>query len=380
MEVGKMQKRVFFENLDALRFFCFLSVFFFHSFHTEFDHIRSSSTYHLIKSEIFGNGNIGVNFFFVLSGFLITYLLIEEKKLLGQINLKKFWIRRILRIWPLFYACVLFGFFGFPLIKEAFGEMSTETASIIYYLTFLNNFDFISNGVPDASILSVLWSIAIEEQFYLVWPILLYFVPQKYYWLVPCLVLLVSIAFRAYYDSYIMHEMHTLSCIGDMAIGAIGAWLVIRFQTFKGFIKRLKKYQLLIIYLLFFSVFLLRDDILQKMYVLRVIERPLIAIVILVIILEQNYCANSIFKLSRFKIISRLGRISYGLYCLHFIGILAATTITKKLFINTELWQVLFLDTALALSITIFIAAISYKFYEKPFLTFKRKFTHIVRE
>jgi len=92
------KKKIYFENLDGLRFLCFLSVFFFHSFHTEFDYIRNDSLYIFFKKDVFGNGSLGVNFFFVLSGFLITFLLIEEKALNGQINLKNFWIRRILRI------------------------------------------------------------------------------------------------------------------------------------------------------------------------------------------------------------------------------------------------------------------------------------------
>ena len=85
-----MKKRIYFENLDGLRFLCFLAVFFFHSFHTEYAYIRDSNTYHFVKRNIFGNGSLGVNFFFVLSGFLIIFLLIEEKKLNGQMNLKNF--------------------------------------------------------------------------------------------------------------------------------------------------------------------------------------------------------------------------------------------------------------------------------------------------
>ncbi|MBK9047983.1 MAG: acyltransferase [Bacteroidetes bacterium] len=113
-----MSKKVYFENLDGLRFLCFLSVFFFHSFHTEYDFIKDNPVCTFIKKDLFGNGNLGVNFFFVLSGFLITFLLIEEKKLNRQIDLRNFWIRRILRIWPLFYFCVFFGFVMFPMIKE----------------------------------------------------------------------------------------------------------------------------------------------------------------------------------------------------------------------------------------------------------------------
>src|SRR6478672_8841464 len=121
------QKRVFFENLDGLRFFCVLSVFLFHSFYSENKQITDHTLYHFVKSDLFGNGNLGVNFFFVLSGFLITFLLIEEKKLKGNINLPYFWIRRILRIWPLFFFCVFFGFVIMPWLKGLFGQQSTET-------------------------------------------------------------------------------------------------------------------------------------------------------------------------------------------------------------------------------------------------------------
>lgn len=64
------------------------------------------------------------------------------------------------------------------------GQTPNETAHIFYYLTFLNNFDFIKNGLPDSSNLGVLWSIAIEEQFYFIWPIILSFIPIKKMWIV----------------------------------------------------------------------------------------------------------------------------------------------------------------------------------------------------
>src|SRR5690242_14797776 len=145
------KKKLYLENLDGLRFLCFLCVFFYHSFGAQFDYIKQFPAYGFIRWGIFRNGNLGVNFFFVLSGFLITYLLLKEKKLNGQIDLKKFWIRRILRIWPLFYFCVLFGFYCFPALK-LLNQQPSESASIGYYLTFTNNFDYISKGKPDSNI------------------------------------------------------------------------------------------------------------------------------------------------------------------------------------------------------------------------------------
>src|SRR5689334_17080134 len=106
-----IRPRVYFENLDALRYLCFLSVFMFHSMHTTEVQVISNPIYQFIKFRIFGNGNLAVNCFFVLSGFLITYLLLEERNFFGKISISKFWLRRVLRIWPLFFVCVFAGFY-----------------------------------------------------------------------------------------------------------------------------------------------------------------------------------------------------------------------------------------------------------------------------
>ena len=127
--------KVYFPNLDGLRFFCFLSVFFFHSFATDYESVKQSSLY-AFQDSLFANGNLGVNFFFVLSGFLITYLLFAEKSRFQKVNIPNFYVRRILRIWPLFYCCVFFGFVIFPYLKQLFGDTPNETANPICYLFF----------------------------------------------------------------------------------------------------------------------------------------------------------------------------------------------------------------------------------------------------
>lgn len=371
-----MKKKIFFENLDGLRFLCFLSVFLFHSFYTDSPEIKSSDAYLILKNRIFGNGNLGVNFFFVLSGFLITYLLIEEKKKIGRIDVPKFWFRRILRIWPLYFFCVFFGFFIFPQLKAYFGQTPSETANIFYYITFLNNFDIISSGLPDSSVLGVLWSIAIEEQFYFVLPLILYFFPTRWYGVIFTLLIVSSFVFRAIYDSYLNHEMHTLSCTGDLIIGAMGAWLIQEKEGAKLIIENLKRSQIVVMYLAFIVILLFRKEILLSNYSVRIFERGIIAVIMLFIILEQNYARESFFKLSRFKFISKLGTISYGLYCLHFVGILITLTISKKLGFSNESWTVIFLETILSLVITIAISSFSYKYYEGYFLKLKDKFSN----
>ncbi len=373
---GQNEEVFYLENLDGLRFFSFLLVFLYHSFYTEYDYIQKSSLYLFVKKFLVANGNVGVNIFFVISGFLITLLLIKEKSSKGTINLKNFWIRRILRIWPLYYFCVLFGFVVFPLLKIFMGQIPNETAHIGYYLVFLNNFDFINNGLPDASILGVLWSVAIEEQFYLVWPILLCYLPKNKYWLVFIVTIFCSLLFRfIYIDDFIRLEHHTFSCMGDLAVGAMGAWLVSEKQKFKYFIENLRRWQIVVIYALLLFYLLYRKEIMMSGDIVRLFERLFLAVISLFIILEQCYSRNSLFKIGKLKLISRLGIITYGLYCLHFIGILITINFTSLLGLNTELWQVIFFEMPVSLLISIILAKISFKIYETPFLRIKKRFS-----
>ncbi|MEO6638750.1 MAG: acyltransferase, partial [Ginsengibacter sp.] len=117
----RRKEKIFFPNLDGLRFFSFFIVYLFHIWILMVDRYALTGTNAGMVKFLFQNGEIGVNFFFVLSGFLITYLLIQEKKLTGKIHVGNFYVRRILRIWPLFYVCILFGLVLYPLLKKIIG-------------------------------------------------------------------------------------------------------------------------------------------------------------------------------------------------------------------------------------------------------------------
>ena len=286
-------------------------------------------------------------------------------------------MRRVLRIWPLFYGCVAFGFLVFPLLKSLFGEVPNETANPLLYLFFLNNFDLLWNGLPDASILGVLWSIAIEEQFYLVWPLILALLPIRKYWVAFLIIILVSWGFRWFNPSYNMHELHTLSCIGDMAIGALGAWLIATSSRFRRRVEEAAKWHVVILYMAVGLVFFFRSELLLRSPVIAVFERSIIALLFLGVIFDQTYVRKRLFQLGRSALLTNLGKISYGLYCLHFVGILVVTTLTKKAALNTAVWQVLVLESFGSLLVTIVLAKLSFRLLERPFLKLKDRFSAI---
>jgi peptidoglycan/LPS O-acetylase OafA/YrhL len=284
-------------------------------------------------------------------------------------------MRRILRIWPLYFACVFYGFVIFPYTKTFAGTVPSETADPWYYIGFISNFDYIQKGMPDASGLGVLWSVAIEEQFYLAWPVILSFFPLKKFWIPLVIILTGSLVFRALNDVPILHEMHTLSCIGDMALGGLGAWLILESVSFRNRIADLPRWVILFIYLAFAFIFFFRDEFLLSSYWLRVFERLILSAVILLIILEQCFAKLSFYKMGKFRVATRLGLVTYGLYCIHFIVISLIVGLTKKLGFNSQVWQVVFLETMLSLLVTIGISLLSYRFFEAPFLRLKEKFS-----
>lgn len=117
------------------------------------------------------SGWVGVYIFFVLSGFLITTLLLREQDRTGRISLSNFYLRRVFRILPP-YLVILGGIIAFVLLRGEFEERGFPRA-LKYYLTFLNEFFPSTSDHSADNFFSGSWTLGIEEKFYLVWPFLL---------------------------------------------------------------------------------------------------------------------------------------------------------------------------------------------------------------
>lgn len=153
-----------FGSLDGLRFICITAVIWHHS--TWARDLGGEIT-------LLTRGALGVDFFFVLSGFLITTLLLREEQQHGFFDLRHFYWRRLLRIVPVYFFVV-----AVNTVLAVVIQGQTDVLSLLpYYLLFLSN--FLTEHIPN---LSITWSLAVEEQYYLIWPLLLLMLPRRWIW------------------------------------------------------------------------------------------------------------------------------------------------------------------------------------------------------
>lgn len=364
-------------NLDALRFFAFFAVFMSHINLTNFEGAYIPPVVKWFR-EVFQNGVLGVNFFFVLSAFLITSLLLHEKKTFGKINWRNYFIRRSLRIWPLYFLLLLIFFAVVPPLLHLYGKTYSESAHSLYYIFFAGNFHQIYLGDPYSPVLAVLWSLGIEEQFYIGWIFLFSFLRNKI-WTGFLLVVISSIIFRAYLfntnpdDLGKQLYLNTLSVFSDFGIGALLAYAVQQNFSFIQKLKSIPKSLIAFVYVIFILLMIFYIPLFSSTIVYT-LERVILGLFFCFIIFEQSFCINSLFKVGNSKILSSLGKISYGLYVFHPLMIILAKDLLQQWNMLLQPLGYFVLLPLISLPLTILISYLSYEFFEKRFLKLKKKF------
>lgn len=311
-------------GLNSLRLFAFISVFIFHT------------------TPYFKYGYLGVDFFFVLSSFLITYLFYKEISLKKEFSKYKFLLRRIIRIFPLYYLILIISFYIIPIIDPTVNLPIKRK----FYWFFLSNYE--TSDCIYA--LKFLWSIAVEEQFYLLFLCTSFLLKKR-------ILLLITLLTLCYFTFMILALKYnlptysnTIKHFPNFTAGIIGGYIF--------FYK--KKYIPFTIFL--FPVLIILNLVIQD----KIIFQINTSIIFLYSILIVSQYGNKLKRFYLFNLTEKLGSYSYGLYV--FSGFII--TITNSLFPFVKTIYMLIIQMSLLLLLSI----LSYHLYEKQFLKLKKFF------
>ena len=368
----KESTKIYFNNLDATRFISFIFIFLSHVFYTKNLETAQLQEYQFID-HFFKTGRLGLDYFFVLSSFLITWIIFEEYQQTKGFKITFFWIRRSLRIWPLYFFIVLLGYLSFW-VNTAIFKNSSETLPPVYqFIFFTINFYIIHNGQHFLFFLVFLWSVAVEEQFYFFWALILKYL--KSYFVFVCFMLLgVSVFFRVIHlnDPQTLY-FHSISILGSFVMGSLVAYISFHKTIFFNWLCNLPKNAIAGIYLLIVLNIIYH----QRIYsygLFNIAEKLIFSIFFGFIIVEQSFCKNSLIKLGKWKSINYLGKISYGLYCYHGVVITVFIKIAQHYFLSDDAVEVFFINPLIIAMFTVALAVISYELLEKKIVKLKNRF------
>jgi peptidoglycan/LPS O-acetylase OafA/YrhL len=344
------------KQLDAIRAIAVILVLIWHGFPAT----------HLINRV--PNGAIGVNMFFVLSGFLITRILMEDKIKAEKFDLprlmvfKNFFFRRALRIFPLYYLVI------FVLWIANGYEGSNIEPNIGYFLTYTSNFYYYRLQGWDG-MLSHTWTLAIEEQFYLVWPWIMLFINRKF--LMPLIACCIATGIIVQYIiAQPFGELLPYTCLHAFGMGGLLAWIMVfRPSALPRVYGILSKLSIVV------GLILLAEIILAnwQLVPVRLATTVLTGWLITFILYKGNQVSWPFSLVLNNKPLIFLGKISYGIYLYH--PIIPRYTLSTLTDLNKHIPvlgdHLLFIEQN---TLVILVACISWFLIERPILALKKYF------
>ena len=350
-------------ELDALRFLAFALVFIRHAVHPA----------SRIGAALAAAGQSGVCLFFLLSAYLITELLEREHAKTGTVDLKAFYIRRILRIWPLYFSALLLA----RLIDWHAPHLQLSNGRLLASLLLAGNWYVFLYGLP-ASFALVLWSVSVEEQFYLLWPSVRKFLGRRSLLLTSLLTLPVSaLAIILLSDGRHVDLQLWVDTFVELQFFGMGGLLAL---LLRGRAPHLHPGVRGLLFAAGLLLFAASEDLFHGPTVFPTPAHALAEYTSMLLgTLALFFALLGFSELGRARLLIYLGKISYGLYVFHILGLRLALRPAAWLNGHVALhpWaaETFLLTTGLLL--TVLMAYLSYRFLETPFLRLKDRFTII---
>jgi peptidoglycan/LPS O-acetylase OafA/YrhL len=355
------RRRFYHPELDCLRFFAFFAVFIFHTLPHETDYYSTRNIpFAALIASVSRAGSFGVDLFFLLSAYLITQLLLREKEAFGQVHLRSFYLRRILRIWPLYFLAIFIGV-SLTLVDP---DQHFPAKYVVAFMLLSGNWLQSLIGAP-GSVMNSLWSVSFEEQFYLVWPTVISKMRSARNLLFVCLGLFGAaevgrlVLLRYARHSEVAIFTNTVARLDPLALGIIIAVLTRRRPLSFTWIGRS------VLLAAGITAWLIAGHYFSMTRAFMLLGYPTMAIGAGLIFLSVLGSGVAPFWLRY------LGKISYGLYVFHILALYLVENAIGGYAKNFHKFLVFWWG---GLALTIVMAALSYRFIESPFLRLKERY------
>ena len=315
----------------------------------------------------FGAGAYGVDLFFALSAYLITSLLLRERAATGALDLRGFYVRRILRIWPLYLAFVAFA----AVMAIVVPGQDLPLRYVVGYSLLAGNWIYVFYGLP-ASFAIPLWTVSIEEQFYLAWPLALRKATIQTMAAIAVGLLVVANAWRVWLAASIAPveamEYNTFTRLDPIALGILIALFGHKLPQFIRWQRVTLLCAGITTWIATYALSVSSSPPKFSTWKLA-LGHPLTALASVAILLSAM---GSQHPFLRSKLLLYLGKISYGLYVLHEFAHFCAARL-----IRASTPMAVFAQSIAGLTLTVLLAAASYRWLESPFLRLKERFAHV---
>jgi peptidoglycan/LPS O-acetylase OafA/YrhL len=305
-------------------------------------------------------GAHGVTLFFAISGFLIVTLLLRERDRDGRVDLRAFYVRRSLRIFPLYFAVLAIYVLAVALLERNSPAGREFFANLIFFVTYTSNWFVHLDG---RVIFYFAWSLAAEEQFYLVWPSVERFVPRRFAVGLMLLAIAVLTAFAALYStgssgSEPLWRRIVAGVPFAICFGVVLAHALHHPRSHATFAKVLGWRGSSVFFLGLALAVLSRPEAPEVMIHLSM------ALLVGACVCTENHWLSYLLK---WRVVAYLGSISYGMYLLH---MLVKNVVVKLLFATTGSSQP-YAVFVLTLIGTVAVATLSFRYFESYFLKLK---------
>jgi peptidoglycan/LPS O-acetylase OafA/YrhL len=363
-------------ELDVLRFVAFMSVFTIHA-------LSLSPGTIPMQPLVAAVGAYGLCLFFLLSSYLITELLSREESKTGTVHVKAFYVRRILRIWPLYFGFLLFA----KILGHVYPFFGLENSRLLSFLFLAGNW-YIAKFGSSWTPAEILWSISVEEQFYLVWPLIAKFGGKRAVGVFSAILLPVA------WITLYWHHGFQPAAMGLEFDGTIWCNSLVQFQFFalgalfsilmKGRVPSWSALTRCAIFLSGFALWFAASWLFRARNYgdrlpgsVSLAGYSLIAAGCLALLVSMLGARPDRFP----QFLIYLGKISYGLYVFHWICLeiiyVMPNALAGRFPVTSNSIPLFALKYAIALAATVLISACSYRFFERPFLEIKKRFAFV---